>query len=219
MPRRFIVRIILTGGVLAAALLAVAGPALAKGASQVRITGPGLAHAIVMANDGEPDQSGQLATLAEQSGLFTAMFGSGTSGSSPAQLPTPPPQASLGPSYALVYTVPGIEPAPGQTDGTVRQDLYPYAHGGPLSYTPPGQRGFNGAGALRIQGWLRTSPELAGTLAQLGIQRPTGPAVKQATHGAAKDAPVPLIGLAATAAGVLAGVAWWLRRRTATSPS
>ncbi|MCW2913429.1 MAG: hypothetical protein JWN52_1497 [Actinomycetia bacterium] len=73
MPRRFIVRIVFTGGVLAAALLAVAGPALAKGATQVRITGPGLARAIVIAEGGEPGQSGQLATLAEQSGLFAVM--------------------------------------------------------------------------------------------------------------------------------------------------
>jgi hypothetical protein len=52
-----------------------AAPALAKGADQATITGPGLQHPIVLGGLGEPDTDSTLAQLAEGSGLFPAMFG------------------------------------------------------------------------------------------------------------------------------------------------
>ena len=172
MLRRLVAVTALAAGMSVAAALTLATPALAKGPSQARITGPGLARAIVISGNGEPGEQDRLASLALQTGLFTVMFGAGASigGPAPARLPTPPPRASLGPRYTLVYTVPGVTPRPGQQFGQVRQDLYPRAAGGPLIYTPPGQQGFGGP--LTVTGWLRGRPQLTRTLAQVGVQIP-----------------------------------------------
>jgi hypothetical protein len=146
--------------------LVTATPALAKGATKAMITGPGLAHPIVVADAGEPGQNGNLATLAEQSGLFTVLFGPGMNGSA-TTLRSSPPQTALGPQYTVTYTVPGVDPQPGEKYGRIRQNLYPYATGGPLTYTPPGQHGFGRE--LQATGWLRAGPGLLRTLAQLGV--------------------------------------------------
>jgi hypothetical protein len=96
----------------------------------------------------------------------------------PARLSTPPPKGSLGLRYTIIYTVPGVTPQPGQQLGRIRQDLYPRAVGGPVIYTPPGQRGFGQP--LQVTGWLRASPQLARTLARLGVPPRSGiPAVQQ----------------------------------------
>ncbi len=180
MLRRLIVLTAVAAGMSIAAAMTLATPALAKGPSQARITGPGLVHAVVVSGDGEPGQQGRLATLAGQTSLFTVLFGAGGSVPAPARLRTPPPKASLGPRYTIIYTVPGVTPQPGEQFGRIRQDLYPRAAGGPVIYTPPGQRGFGQA--LQATGWLRGSPQLTHTLAQLGVPpRPGTPAAQQ-TH-------------------------------------
>jgi hypothetical protein len=66
--------------VLAAALtaLAVAGSAFAKGASEAKITGPGLKKGgIVLKSDGggDPSSGTPLGDLTEYGGLFPGMFG------------------------------------------------------------------------------------------------------------------------------------------------
>src|SRR5205807_5343159 len=121
-------------------------PALAKGPSQARITGPGLARAIVVSGNGERGQQGRLSTLAVQARLFSVLFGASASVSAQPlpQLRTPPQKSSLGPRYTIIYTVPGVTPKRGAQFGRIRQDLYPRAAGGPLVYTPPGQQGFGG---------------------------------------------------------------------------
>jgi hypothetical protein len=43
----------------------------------------------------------------------------------------------LGPQYRLTYR---FDFGPGNPEQVVRQVLYPYAEGGPVTYTPPGQR-------------------------------------------------------------------------------
>src|SRR6516165_3148463 len=170
MVRRPIVATALAAGMSVAAAISLATPALAKGPSQASITGPGLAHAIVVSGGGEPGQQGTLAVLAGQTGLFTALFGPAVSlpVQMPAPLRTPPPKASLGPRYTVRYTVPGVTPRPGEQYGRIRQDLYPGAAGGPVIYTPPGQDGFGQP--LQVTGWLRANPLLSRTLAQLGVR-------------------------------------------------
>ncbi len=158
----------LTIGVSLAVALVTAGPALAKGATKAVITGPGLTRPIVVADAGEPGQSGKLATLAEQSGLFTVLFGASTSGPA-TTLRSPPPPAALGPRYTVIYTVPGVDPQPGQRYGRIRQNLYPYATGGPLTYTPPGQHGFTEQ--LPATGWLPAGRGMVHTLTELGLPR------------------------------------------------
>ncbi len=232
MLRRLITVTALAAGLSIAAVMTLATPAFAKGPSQASITGPGLARAIVVSGEGEPGQQGRLASLALQTGLFTVMFGAGASigGPAPARLHTPPPQASLGPRYTLVYTVPGVTPRPGQQFGRVRQDLYPRAAGGPLIYTPPGQQGFGGP--LTVTGWLRGRPQLTRTLAQAGVPQPSRRAAAAhpaavhpaavhpaavhpaAVHRAGARTPGWIVAPAAViVAAALAGTALWLRRR------
>src|SRR5262245_43813093 len=220
--------------VLAAAMsiaaITLATPALAKGPSRARITGPGLAHAIVVSGNGEPGQPGSLSTLAVRTSLFTVLFGANASvpAQAPAQLRIPPPKASLGPRYTIIYTVPGVTPQPDEQFGRIRQDLYPRAAGGPLVYTPPGQFGFGSP--LPVTGWLRASPRLPRTLAQLGIPPSPGtqatsqarlaPTVHPAAAQSAGSRTLPwLIASAAViAAAALAGaVLLWRHRKPATA--
>jgi hypothetical protein len=231
MLRRLIAVTALAAGMSVVAALTLASPAFAKGPSQARITGPGLVRAVLVSGNGEPGGQGGLASLAGQTGLFTVMFGAdasaGFAGAAPARLHAPPPKASLGPRYALVYTVPGVTPRPGQRFGRVRQDLYPRAAGGPVIYTPPGQQGFGRP--LTVTGWLRGSPQLTRALAQLGVPPPGTRAGQPTRHTAAAHPPAAhtaaahpagartpgwIIALAvALVAAALAGTGLWLRRR------
>ncbi len=191
MLRRFIVLTSLAAGTAIAVTAAVATPALAKGATQASITGPGLARPVTISAQGEalPGQGDTLSSLAGQTGLFTVLFGpgSGTPGE-PSPLRTPPAAASLGPKYTVTYTVPGVTPEPGQADGQIRQDLYPRAAGGPVIYTLPGQQGFGQP--LQATGWLRGTPQLTATLTRLGV--PAGASLPTAPGSAAPSRPPPL---------------------------
>ena len=223
MLRRLIATTALTAVVSIAAAISLATPALAKGPAQASITGPGLPRAIVLSGGGEPGMPGPLATLAGQTGLFALLFGPGIVGvPEPAPLRTSPPKASLGPRYTVIYTVPGVIPQPGQQDGRIRQDLYPGAAGGPVIYTPPGQDGFGGP--LQVTGWLRASPQLTRTLAELGVRvRPVLRVAPQTRPSAAHPAAAPRAGsrtlawliasFAVIAAVALTGTALWLRHR------
>ena len=220
-------RLIVTGlaaGMSIAAAITLATPAQAKGPSQARITGPGLARAIVVSGAGEPGQQGMLAVLAGQTGLFTVLFGADASvpSQTPTRLRSQPPKASLGPRYTVIYTVPGVTPKPGEQFGRIHQDLYPGAAGGPIIYTPPGQDGFGQT--LQVTGWLRASPQLTRTLAQLGVPSRSGtPSAPQtrppaahpaAAHQAGSPALAWLIASAAAiAAAALAGTGLLLRHR------
>lgn len=213
MLRRLAVSGLATGIGLVLALV-TAGPALAKGATRAVIAGPGLARPIVVADAGEPGQSGTLATLAEQSGLFIVLFGPSVSGPA-TTLRSPPLQAALGPRYTVTYTVPGVEPQPGQTYGRIRQRLYPYAVGGPLTYTPPGQHGFGQP--LHATGWLRADPELVRTLARLGVPgksttEPVRPVTGSRLAGTGPREPVGLA-IAGAIVAIVAGGALMLAGR------
>jgi len=217
MLRRLIVLTALVAGLSIAAAITSATPALAKGPSQARITGPGLAHAIVVSGNGEPGQPGILDTLSQQTWLFAVMFGPNSP--VPPQLRTPP-AASLGPRYTVVYTVFGQYQLPGKQFGQIRQDLYPRAAGGPVVYTPSRQPG----GPLPVFGWFRASAHLARTLAKLGVRPlPGTPAplsrLRAAAHPAAarqassRTLAWLIASAAVIAAAALAGTALWLRHR------
>jgi hypothetical protein len=167
-----------------------------------------------------PGQAGELSTLAEQTGLFYVLFGpnAGVPAQAPPQLRTPPPEASLGPRYTIIYTVPGGIISQQQV-AQVRQDLYPGAAAGPLVYTPPpGQH----SGPFPVSGWLRASHGLPSTLARLGIPPPGTQAAPQtrlrAAHPAAAQVgsralPWLIASAAAIGAVALAGTVLLLRRR------
>ena len=180
MPRRFIALTSLAAGAAIAVTVALATPALAKGTTQASITGPGLANPVTVSvaagSEALPGQGDALSSLADQTGLFTVLFGPGIGDvrmpDMPSPLRPPPAAATLGPQYTVTYTVPGIITAPGQASEEIRQYLYPRAAGGPVIYTLPGQQGFGQP--LQATGWLRGTPQLTVTLTRLGLT--AGPA-------------------------------------------
>ena len=114
--------------VLAVAALALPATALAKGPSEAKIAGPGLARAIVITgteSDGSP-----IMNLAEATGFFPAAFGQ-----TPDPMSAAPPASTLGPKYSLDYVVPGGN----DVSFKIHQDLYPYAKNGGWTHMPAGQ--------------------------------------------------------------------------------
>jgi hypothetical protein len=165
--------VLATAGLL---VLAGTGPAFAKGADQATITGPGLAQAIVLSGEGEPGTSGDsLGQLANGGGLFLAMFGP----SEGQQLAPSAPVGALGPKYEVAFRVPGGAPTP----DVVRQDLYPLAVGGPVTYTPPDQTELAGR---TTGGWYRAPNGFAALLAKVGV--PGLPAAANASAPASRAA-------------------------------
>ena len=138
----------------------LAGPAAAKGPSEVTITGPGLAHAIVLGGDAEGNLSSRFGRLVEQTGFFPQVFRQTPDSTSRIR-----PSGKLGPRYDAVYLVPG----PNGTASTVRQQLYPFAAAGPVTYVRPGQVVFPVSGMATHGGWFRSPVALRRTLVSLGL--------------------------------------------------
>jgi LPXTG-motif cell wall-anchored protein len=178
--------------ILAAALagLLVPAAALAKEPSSASISGPGFQKTLA-APENPHFSSTALARLTEQSGFFPAAVGQ-----SPDPMLHGRPAGELGPRYTIVWTV----PAPGHTH-RVRQDLYPYAAGGALTYTKPGQPIFE---QKTLGGWYRAYG-LKRTLMELGL-----PA---SAPGSSSGVSLAWLGIPGVL--VLAGGAVFLRRRRA----
>jgi hypothetical protein len=147
------------------AALVVSSAALAKGATQATIKGPGLKKGgLVLRSDsgGDPTSGSRLGQLATASGFFPAVFN---------QAPDPMlrerPKGSLGPKYTAVFIMPG----PDGSTSTIRQDLYPYAKPYALSYTKPGQPFFD-RGEGTHGGWFMTTSAVR-TVLGLPEQPPT----------------------------------------------
>lgn len=140
------------------AALGVAVTAQAKGPVAATIEGPGTGGGISLGGNGEPGSGAPLGNLSDQAGLFAAAFGQ-----TPDPMLADRPKGDLGPRYTISYRLPG----PNGEDSTIRQDAYPYARGGPVMYTSPGQR-FFGTRSTR-GGWYRASPELKRTLLRAGL--------------------------------------------------
>jgi hypothetical protein len=211
---------------LALVLLVVMAPAaLAKGASAMRITGPGLGKPISLRGLGEPGTDGVLAELSDRAGLFAVMFGDNGG-----RLSTERPAGDLGPRYTITWSVPG--------DGgtyTVLQDLYPWAAAGSYTYAKPGQPLWGGqpftGGWFRTPSALLTSLETVGFPARssvTGTPAPAPAAPIAASPAAAAVAPDQgsIWPVAATSAGVtavlLVAAALTIRatrRRHASSPT
>jgi hypothetical protein len=146
----------LTLAVSAVAALLVPALAAAKEPAQASISGPGFQKTLKAA-PGQHFSGTPLAALTEQSGFFPSAVG---------QTPNPMlagrPAGRLGPRYTIVWVVPG---PPGNTTHRVRQDLYPYAPGGAVTYTRPGQPIFD---STTRGGWYQNY-ELKSTLVRLGL--------------------------------------------------
>jgi hypothetical protein len=217
--RCYVVALIVLGLVLVAA-----PAAMAKGASALSISGPGLDKPIDLRGPGEPGTDTALAEISDDAGLFAVMFGDGGG-----RLSAERPAGELGPRYTVTYSVPG-------DGGTYRivQDLYPWAAAGPHTYAKPGQRLWGGQGF--VGGWFRTPLALLPVLKSVGFParpstapKPVPAAPVAASPAAATVAPDQRSAwpVAATAAGVTAvalvggalAVRATRRRRTASGPS
>jgi hypothetical protein len=177
-------RALILAAVAACTILLLPTAALAKGASAATIEGSGPGGPgngpngpITLRGDGELGAGTDLGTLADLAGFFPAMFRQ-----SPDPMLHAAPTKLLGPHYTITWTVPeGTD-----TARKIRQDLYPYAAGGPLTYTKPGQRIFD---QRTPGGWYRASDSLRLNLISLGL--PNRPALAAPNNGGSAAAPAP----------------------------
>jgi hypothetical protein len=146
-------------GTVGALLLAVATPAVAKvGIAKAHINGPGLV------DDGLRISDAVLEGMWD-SGIDVAGGLDDTRGDSVAELGLTVPE--LGPKYVIDYRL----DAGTKAAETVRQELYPYASGGPVTYTPPGQGVAEGLpwGGTLSAGWYQASPGFFSFLVDQGL--------------------------------------------------
>jgi hypothetical protein len=176
----------LAGLVAALILVLVPTAALAKGATAARIDGGGPGGPgngprgpITLRGEGEPGGGTALANLADASGVFPAVYGQDPD---PMLDTAPVPAAQLGPRATITWTVPDG----GDVPKLIRQDAYPYAAGGPLTYMPPGQAVF---AATTRGGWYQAPDSLRTQLIALGL--PKRAPLTRATPPAPAPQPVP----------------------------
>jgi hypothetical protein len=205
--------------IITVVVLVSAAPAFAKGPDQATISGPGLARPIVVSGFGEPGSTDKLGELADGSGLFLAMFGPGNSAGQ--RLATDAPTSTLGPKYDLTYRVPDGT----STGGLVRQDLYPDAAGGPVTYTAAGQAVF---GTRTNGGWYRAPAAFGSLLSAIGVpasnatpqQSPStmSNAAGRSVTTPANDTPwLPIAIASLLAVSTLVATLLWLARRHAVA--
>jgi hypothetical protein len=202
---------------LAALLLLVPTTAQAKGATAATIDGGGPGGLpggpITLRGDGEPGSGSDLGMLAEGAGVFAVLFEDGGGGLDAA------PTDRLGPRYTITWSF-AEDLGKGRK---VRQHVYPYAAGGPVTFMPAGQPVFDKTTA---GGWYQGFDGFRAQLIELGLpnRAPLTPAPK-ATPAPAPASPQPAPAtspppawprLAAVVAGFLvltAGAVLTLRRR------
>jgi hypothetical protein len=193
----------LFAGLAAISTVVIAGPASAKVESitEANITGPGLEGGLRIE---APDTEGLW-----ESGIDVAGGLDDTRADSVEELGLTP--ADLGPRYLVTYRFDG-------GDDLIRQDLYPYAKGGPVTYTPPGQELTAGVKIPMLAGWYRSSLGFFHYLVDHGLpdRNPVAPVATVArgedaagTAPGAESAPwagivVVLVGLAALSLAALA---------------
>jgi hypothetical protein len=219
---------------LAVLLLVVPTAAQAKGATAATIDGGGPGGLpggpITLRGDGEPGSSTDLGMLAQGTGLYASVFDGDAGGVVKAA-----PTDRLGPRYTITWTFP--DPAGGK-DRKVRQRVWPYAAGGPVSFTPAGQAVLDTT--TTIGGWYQGFDGLRAQLIELGLpnRKPLAPAATAipapatpapAAPAPASPQPVPVTArsaawprVAASVAGFLvlaAAAAVSLRRRLGHGPA
>lgn len=187
-------------GATVALLVLMALPAQAKLTGEATISGPGLmgGGSITVDGDGSP-RSGWAA--------FSGLLDIGATGTKEA------PTSELGPRYEVV-----LEMRPRQDEDIVKH-LYPFAEGGALLYTPPGQKLYD----VRIRsGWTAATTRVMDLLHEAGLpesvpilESVTEPAARPDPRATATDEGVPTVVWAiASLAGLLVIGAATTRRRT-----
>ncbi|MGH2660187.1 MAG: hypothetical protein ACRDHS_11115 [Actinomycetota bacterium] len=194
---------VLFAGLVAISTVVIGGPASAKASiAEANITGPGLGGGLRIE---APDTEGLW-----ESGIDVAGGLDDTRADSVEELGRTP--ADLGPTYLVTYRF-------DFSDVLIRQDLYPYAKGGPVTYAPPAQELTVGVNMQITAGWYQSSLGFFQYLVDHGLPE-TNPVASVATGEPASDtapgartAPwagivVVLVGLAALSLAALA-----MRRR------
>jgi hypothetical protein len=161
--------------------------------------------------------------LAQGTGLYATVFGG-----DPGAVLGAAPTDRLGPRYTITWTFP--DPAGGK-DRKLRQRVWPYAAGGPVSFTPAGQAVLD---TTSSGGWYQGFDGLRAQLIELGLpnRKPLAPAIATpapAPPAAANPQPAPATAqsaawprVAAVVAGLLvlvAAAAVPLRRRLGHGPA
>jgi hypothetical protein len=216
---------VLAVAALAALLLAIPTAAQAKGATAASISGGGPGGLpggpITLKGNGEPGSSTDLGMLAQGSGLYTVVFGD-----DPNAVLKAAPTDRLGPRYTIAWTFPDPN---GGKDRKVIQHVYPYAAGGPVTFTPAGQPVLD---MTTRGGWYQGFDGFRTQLIELGLpnRKPLAPATKpaaptpapaspQPTPAATPSSPAPawprMAAVAAIFLALAAGTALTVRRRTA----
>jgi hypothetical protein len=183
-------RLIIT---LTIAALALPATALAKGPSAATMDGPGGGGGITFTGN---EGSGPLGDLTQHAGFFPAAFAQEPSPMLPAR-----PKGDLGPKYTITYTVPGAG-----GDDEILQEVYPYAAGGPVTYTAPGQQLYD---SETRGGWFHGGTELKKTLVAAGLPA-NAPAAGSSDDTSFPTTTVGLLGFALLLVGAAAVL---LRRR------
>ena len=208
--------------VLALLLAVVPTAAQAKGATGATISGGGPGGLpggpITLKGDGEPGSGTDLADLAQAAGVWAVLFDDGPGG----ELASAPATADRGPRYTITW----IFPNGAGTEDKVRQSVWPYAAGGPLTFMASGQPVLD---ATTKGGWFQATDDLRQSLIALGLPSrqpltapsPAGPATPAAPDPAPALWPRVAVGLALLLA-VAGGGALVLRHRSspgaATTP-
>jgi hypothetical protein len=212
---------VLAVAAMAALLLAIPTAAQAKGATAATISGGGPGGLpggpITLKGDGEPGSSTDLGMLAQGSGLYTVVFGD-----DPSAVLKAAPTDRLGPRYTITWTFPDPN---GGKDRKVIQRVYPYAAGGPVTFTPAGQPVLD---MTTRGGWYQGFDGFRAQLIELGLpdRQPLTPATPPAkppspapAPAATNPSPSPawprLAAVAAAFLAIAAGAALARRRRTA----
>jgi hypothetical protein len=140
-----------------AGLALIPAPADAKGVREMSISGPGLATPIHL-DDTTADAALYPNALAGESGLWFL-------NQTPDRITASRPGGDLGPRYVATYhwLVAQDKTAP------IRQELYPFADGGAVTYTPPSQKVGEGTPP---GGWYRAGPKLTLLLVAVGVPVP-----------------------------------------------
>lgn len=141
---------ILVAGLLGTAVALVPVPASAKGPTEVKITGPGLEKPIHLDHDSANTSYMQM--------LMATLY-------SPPPAYRTAPTEQLGLRYLVTFT---MGPESGEV---IRQGVYPFAEGGALVRTPPGQALY---GEERASGWHRGNEALDSLFVSLGAPAPAG---------------------------------------------
>ena len=145
-------------GVVAVTVIAFGSPAEAKGPSELMIMGAGLDRPIVVDPN---DDAYVLSRIMDASAFFDAALSSrGPDDRAALRSATSPLRPDHGPRLRLTWSVEWSH-----TQHLV-QDLYLYASGGPLLYTPAGQRLFD---QTTPGGWYRAAPRLVDLLQSVGV--------------------------------------------------